>query len=134
MSRVYLCRILSLWVLGVVIAVTLLQSGAVTLGRFITTREHFHSNLIGQHVDAGNWLTVERLHSMAEALTPFLAGPDEAQARSAALLAGQVRAQSFTLAYADAFLLITWAIAAYLLLLAFLRPSTISLHHPEKTQ
>jgi DHA2 family multidrug resistance protein len=110
------------------------QIGAVTLGHFITVREHFHSNLIGHYVDPGNWITVERLRGMAAALTPFSAGPEEAQARSAALLSSQVRAQAFTLAYSDAFLLIAWVIAAYLLLLALLRPSTISLRNPEKPQ
>ncbi len=110
------------------------QIGAVTLGRFITVREQLHSNMIGQHVDPGNWITAERLHGMAAALAPFSAGPEEAQARSAAILAGQVKAQAFTLAYSDAFLLIAWAITAYLLLAVFLRPSTISLRHQEKAQ
>jgi MFS transporter, DHA2 family, multidrug resistance protein len=107
------------------------QIGAVALGRFITVREEFHSNLIGQNVDLGNWMAVERLRGLEAALTPFSAGADEAQARAAALVSSQVRAQAFTLAYSDAFLLIAWAIAAYLLLLAFMRPSTISLRHME---
>jgi DHA2 family multidrug resistance protein len=110
------------------------EIGSVILGRFIAVREQLHSNLLGQHVDAGNWITAERLDGMAAAVAPFSAGPEEAQARSAALLAGQVKAQAFTMAYADAFLLIAWAIAAYLFLLVFLRPSTISLRHPEKAQ
>jgi DHA2 family multidrug resistance protein len=110
------------------------QIGAVTIGRFITVREQFHSNLIGQYVDPGNWMTIERLHGLAAALTPFSSGQEEAQARSAALLSGQVRAQAYTLAFSDAFLLIAWTIAAYLILLAFLRPSTISLRNPEKSQ
>jgi DHA2 family multidrug resistance protein len=110
------------------------QIGSVALGRFITVREQFHSNLLGLNVDPGNWITAERLHGLAAALTPFSAGADEAQARSAALLAGQVRAQAFTLAYSDSFQLIAWTIAGYLLLLVFLRPSTISLRHPEKAQ
>ena len=107
------------------------QIGAVTLGRFIAVREQFHSNLLGQYVDPENWMTAERLRGLAAALTPFSAGAEEAQARSAALVSSQVRAQAFTLAFSDAFLLIAWAIAAYLLLLVFLRPSTISLRHVE---
>src|SRR4030095_8832471 len=92
------------------------EIGSVILGRFITVREQLHSNLIGQHVDLGNWITAARLHGMAAALAPFSAGPEEAQARSTALLAGQVKAQAFTLAYSDAFLLIACVISAYLLL------------------
>jgi DHA2 family multidrug resistance protein len=76
----------------------------------------------------------ERLHGLAAAMAPLSAGSDEAAARSAALLAGQVRAQAFTLAFSDAFMLIAWIIAAYLLLLVFLRPSTISLRHMEKAK
>jgi DHA2 family multidrug resistance protein len=110
------------------------QIGAVTLGRYITVREQFHSNVIGQNVDAGNWPTLERLHGIAAALTPFSTGAEEAQGRSAAILAAQVKAQAFTLAYSDAFLLIAWAIAAYLILLVLLRPSVISLRHPEKAE
>jgi DHA2 family multidrug resistance protein len=71
---------------------------------------------------------------MAAALAPSSTGSEEAYARSAALLAGQVKAQAFTLAYSDAFLLIAWAIAAYLTLLVFLRPSVISLRQPEKAE
>jgi hypothetical protein len=62
------------------------------------------------------------------------AGPDAAQARAAAILAGQVRAQALTLALSDAFLLIGWVIAGYLLLAVFLRPSTINLRHMENPQ
>jgi DHA2 family multidrug resistance protein len=108
------------------------QIGAVTLGHFITVREEFHSNVLGQYVDAGSWQVAERLHGIAAALTPFSAGSEEALARSSALVSGQVRAQAFTLASSDAFTLIAWTIAAYLLLLVFLRPSTISLRHMEK--
>jgi MFS transporter, DHA2 family, multidrug resistance protein len=110
------------------------QIGAVTLGHFITVREQFHSNLLGQYVDAGNSTTVERLRGLAAALAPFSAGPEEAQARSAALLAGQVRAQASTLAFSDAFMLIAWVIAAYLLLTVFMRPSTFSIRNQEKPQ
>jgi hypothetical protein len=67
-------------------------------------------------------------------LNPFSARAEEAQARAAAILAGQVKAQAFTLACSDALLLIAWAIAGYLLLLVLMRPSTISLRHPEKAQ
>jgi MFS transporter, DHA2 family, multidrug resistance protein len=110
------------------------QVGGVTLGHFLTVREEFHSNLLGQYVDLGNWKTVERLRGMAAGLTPPSAGPEEGLARAAAVLSGQVRAQAYTLACSDAFLLIAWVIAAYLLLTVFLRPSTISLRNQEKQQ
>ena len=55
-------------------------------------------------------------------------------AGNSSTLAGQVKAQAFTLACSDAFRLIAWAIAGYLLLLVLMRPSTISLRHPEKAK
>jgi DHA2 family multidrug resistance protein len=110
------------------------QIGAVVLGHFIAVREQFHSNLLGQYVDPGNWQTIERLRGMAGALTPPSASSDEALARSTALLSSQVRAQAYTLAFSDAFLLIAWVIAAYLVLVAFLRPSTINLRNQEKSK
>jgi DHA2 family multidrug resistance protein len=110
------------------------EIGAVLIGRFVAVREQLHSNMIGQYVDSGNWMTVERLGGFTATMAPFSAGTEEAQARSAALLAGQVRAQAFTMSYSDAFLLLAWAIAGYLLLLVCLRPSTIDLRHMEKAQ
>jgi DHA2 family multidrug resistance protein len=107
------------------------EVGAVVFGRFVTVREQMHSNLLGYHVAVGNWITDDRLRNLALFLTPLSAGPDEAAARSAAILGGQVRAQALSLAYSDAFLLIGCAIAGYLLLLAFMRPSSISLRPKE---
>jgi DHA2 family multidrug resistance protein len=85
--------------------------------------------MLGQHVDAGNWLTTERLGSLAAAVGPSSAGLSDAQARSVGLLSAQVRAQAYTLATSDAFMLIAWAVVGYLVLLLFLRPSTINLRH-----
>ena len=110
------------------------EIGSVIFGHYLAVREQLHSNFLGQHVDAGNWITDERLRGAALALTPLSAGSEEAQARSAAILGGQVRAQAYSLAYSDAFLLIAWVIAAYLLVLVFLRPSTISLRPKEKAK
>jgi len=111
------------------------EIGAVVFGRFVALREQLHSNMLGQNVDAGNWITDDRLRGAAFALAPFSAGSGEAQARSAAVLSGQVRAQAFSLAYSDGFLLIAWTIAAFLILLVFLRPSTISLRpHKENAK
>jgi DHA2 family multidrug resistance protein len=103
------------------------ELGAALFGRFLSVREQWHSNLLGQHVDAGNWLTTDRLGALSDAVAPSSAG--DAQARSIGLLSSQVRAQAYTLASSDAFLLIAWAIVGYLILLLFLRPSGIDLRH-----
>jgi MFS transporter, DHA2 family, multidrug resistance protein len=108
------------------------EVGAVVFGRFVAVREQLHSNVLGYHVSAGNWITDDRLRNLALYFTPSSTGSEEAAARSAAILGAQVRAQALSLAYSDAFLLIGWAIAGYLLLLAFMRPSSISLRPKEK--
>jgi DHA2 family multidrug resistance protein len=108
------------------------EVGTVVFGRFVTVREQLHSNLLGYHVAAGNWVTDDRLRNVALSLIPSSTGSEEAAARSAAILSGQVRLQALSLAFSDAFLLIGWAIAGYLLLLLFMRPSSISLRAKEK--
>lgn len=110
------------------------QIGAVIFARFLDVREKWHSNLLGQYVDPGNWLTVERLNALGAALTPSSVSVSDAQARSIGLLSAQVRAQAYTLASSDAFMLIAWAIIGYLVLLVFLRPSTINLRQAGKAK
>ena len=110
------------------------QIGGVLFARFLNVREQWHSNLLGQYVDAGNWLTTERLGALSAAVAPSSAGLSDAQARSVGLLSAQVRAQAYTLASSDAFMLIAWAIVGYLLLLVFLRPSTINLRQAGSAQ
>jgi DHA2 family multidrug resistance protein len=100
--------------------------GAAAMNRFVTVREEFHSNLLGLRVQAGDWITDERLRMLAGGVLPSSTGPDEAQLRAAAILNQQVRAQAYTLAIADGFLLIGWVVAAYLLLMLFLRPARLS--------
>jgi DHA2 family multidrug resistance protein len=100
--------------------------GTAAMTRFVTVRERFHSNLLGLRVQAGDWLTDERLRMLAGGVLPSSTGPDEAQSRAAAILNQQVRAQAYTLAVADGFLLIGWVVAAYLLLMLLLRPARLS--------
>jgi DHA2 family multidrug resistance protein len=45
-----------------------------------------------------------------------------------------VRAQAYTLATADGFILIGWIVVAYLLLMLFLRPAKISFKDLRKMQ
>jgi DHA2 family multidrug resistance protein len=100
--------------------------GVAAMTRFLTVRERFHSNLLGLHVQSGDWLTEERLRMLSAGLVGNSTGPEEAQHRAAGLLSQQVRAQAYTLASSDAFLLIGWVVAGYLLLMLFLRRGKIS--------
>ena len=102
------------------------EIGAVAMTRFINLREQFHSNLLGLHVDAGDWLTVERLRALAAGLFSGSSGSQEAQQRAVGILSQQVKAQAYTLAIEDAFILIAWTVVAYLLLMLFLKPNKFS--------
>jgi len=102
------------------------QVGVAAMTRFVSVREKYHSNLLGLHVDAGSWLTDERVRMLTGGLLPGSAGPEEAQARAVGILGQQVRAQAYTLAIADGFTFIAWMGVVYLLLMLFLRPNKIS--------
>jgi DHA2 family multidrug resistance protein len=102
------------------------QTGVAAMTRFIAVREKFHSNLLGLHVESGSWLTDERLRMLTAGLLPASAGSEDAQSRAIDILGQQVRAQAYTLATADGFILVAWMVVAYLLLMLFLRPARIS--------
>jgi DHA2 family multidrug resistance protein len=102
------------------------QVGAVAMARFISLREKFHSNMLGLHVETGSWLTDERIRMLRGGVLPASTGPEEALSRAAKLLGQQVRAQAYTMAIADGFVLIGWSVIGYLLLMLLLRPARIT--------
>jgi DHA2 family multidrug resistance protein len=102
------------------------QVGVAVMTRFVSLREKFHSNLLGLHVQAGAWLTDGRLRMLSGGLQPESAGPEEAHNRALGTLSRQIRAQAYTMAIADGFILLGWMAAVYLLLMLFLRPARIS--------
>jgi len=110
------------------------QVGVSVMTHVITVRERFHSNMLGLHVQSGSWLTDERLRLLSAGLFPGSTSADESHARAVALLSQQLRAQAYTLAYSDGFVLIGWVAVAYLLLMLFLRPSKFSYRDLGKMQ
>jgi DHA2 family multidrug resistance protein len=102
------------------------QIGVAIMTRFISVREKFHSNLLGLHVQAGAWLTDERVRMLGGGLSPGSTGFEEAQHRAVGVLSQQVRAQAYTMAISDGFILVGWVVVAYLLLMLFLRPGKFS--------
>lgn len=101
------------------------EAGTAIMQRLITVREQFHSNMLGLNVDIGNWITTERVQLLAHALFPGSAGAEDAQARAALLLGGQVKLQAYTLAYADGYLAIAFAAAFAIVLIACMKPMKI---------
>jgi DHA2 family multidrug resistance protein len=99
------------------------QVGVSAMTRLITVREKFHSNIL---VQTNEWLTNQRVHTLTAGLLPSSSGLEDAQSRAVSILSQQVRAQAYTLAYSDGFILITWVVIAYLFLMLLLRPGKIS--------
>jgi MFS transporter, DHA2 family, multidrug resistance protein len=101
------------------------EAGTALMQRLVSVREQFHSNMTGLHVDAGGWLTSERLGALAQALSPNSAGAEEAQARAALVLGGQVRLQAYALAYGDGYAAIALVAALAVILIACMKPMKI---------
>ena len=102
------------------------QVGVAIMTRFVSVREQFHSNMLGLHVQAGSWLTQQRLRMLTAGALPDSSGRQEAQYRAVAVLGQQVRAQAYTMAISDGFILIGWVVVAYLLVMLFLKPGKIT--------
>jgi MFS transporter, DHA2 family, multidrug resistance protein len=101
------------------------ESGTALMQRLVSVREQFHSNMIGLHIDAGNWLTSERVGTLAQALFPNSDGAVEAQGRAALMLGGQVKLQAYALAYSDGYLALAFVAALTCILIAFMKPMKI---------
>ncbi|HEX4165911.1 MAG TPA: MFS transporter [Bryobacteraceae bacterium] len=108
--------------------------GVAIMTRFLSVREQFHSNRLGLNVQAGSWLTIERLRILSGGLLPASTGLDESQARGVALLSQQVRGQAYTQAIADGFALMAWVVVGFLLVMLFLRRGKISYQDLRKMQ
>jgi DHA2 family multidrug resistance protein len=102
------------------------EIGTAAMNRIVTVRERFHDNALGLHIQAGNWLTDERVRALSGGLFPSSNGSDEAQSRAIGILSRQVRGQAYTMAISDGFVVICWMVVVYLLLLLFLRRAKFS--------
>jgi DHA2 family multidrug resistance protein len=102
------------------------QVGAAFMGHFIGQREKLHSNLLGLHVQGGNWITDENLRMLTAGLYSKSAGIAAATGRAAGIISGRLRLQAYSLTFIDGFHLIAWACVVALLLVALLRPSPLS--------
>jgi DHA2 family multidrug resistance protein len=102
------------------------QVGVAAMTRFIAVREQFHSNMLGLYVQKGSWLTNHRLAMLAGGALPQSTGKQEALQRAASVLGLQVRAQAYTLATADGFVLIVWVVIVFLFIMLLLKPGKVT--------
>jgi MFS transporter, DHA2 family, multidrug resistance protein len=90
--------------------------------------------MLGLYVQRGSWLTDHRLRMLTGGLLPESTGQQEAQQRAATILGLQVRAQAYTLATSDGFVLIVWVVIVFLLIMLLLRPGKITFNDLRKMQ
>jgi len=105
------------------------QLGVAFMTHFIAVREQLHSNLLGLHVQQGNWIDDTALRQLTAGLYAKSAGLSAATGRAVGLIGARVRLQAYSLTFIDGFHLIAWACVAALLLIALLRKSP--LHYGE---
>ncbi len=99
--------------------------GAVMMGRFIAEREKLHSNLLGLHVQQGNWLTDGSIRQMTAGLFAKSAGLAQATGRAVGVVSARLRLQAYTLSLIDGFYLVAWASVIALFFVALLRESPL---------
>jgi hypothetical protein len=88
------------------------------MARFIAEQEKLHSNLVGLHLQPGDWITDHTVRLVTAGLAPKSSGVADATGRAVGLVAGDVRLQAYALTFVDAFHLIAWVSVAVLILLA----------------
>ena len=102
------------------------QAGAVLMGHYIAVREELHSNLLGLHVQKGNWLEDGAIRQLAAGLYGKSSGLPAATGRAVGIVSARLRLQAYTLSLNDGFHLIAWACVVGLLLVALLKKSPLN--------
>lgn len=82
------------------------QIGVSAMQRLLAVRARFHSSIIGSTVEAGGFLTDERLRTLSTNFAASSAGMEESQGRAVAMLGSEVGRQALTLSYMDGFILV----------------------------
>jgi MFS transporter, DHA2 family, multidrug resistance protein len=100
--------------------------GAVFMGHFIAQREKLHSNLLGLHVQSGNWITNNSVHQLAAGLFSKSSGVAAATGRAVGVISARLRLQAYTLSIDEGFYLVAWACVVALVLIALLRTSPLN--------
>jgi DHA2 family multidrug resistance protein len=102
------------------------QIGVAVMTHYIAVREQLHSNLLGLHVQQGNWVEDSAVRQLAAGLYAKSSGVQAATGRAVGLIGGRVRLQAYTLTFIDGFHLVAWACVAALLLVALLRKAPLN--------
>jgi DHA2 family multidrug resistance protein len=102
------------------------QIGVAIMQRFIGVREQLHSNLLGLHVQRGDWIGDASIGQLAAGLYATSSGLAAATGRAVGVIGARVRLQAYTLTVIDGFYLVAWVCVAALVLIALLRKSPLN--------
>jgi len=102
------------------------ELGAVYMGHFVAQREKLHSNLLGLHVQTGNWITDGNIRALAAGVYSKSSGLPAATGRAVDLMGDRLRLQAYTLSLNDGFYLVAWASVVAMLLTAIMRASPLT--------
>jgi MFS transporter, DHA2 family, multidrug resistance protein len=97
------------------------ELGASFIQFFLHSRQVFHGDLLSADIQGGSTSVIERTHILTAGLHAQSATQDIDTGRAAALFAGNIRQQAFTLSIMDAFTLIAYVATACLVIVACLR-------------
>ena len=95
--------------------------GIAMVGAVLTWRQHFHSNIITEHLSALDPATQERLTMLGQQFMSLGSGPELAELRALAGIDGVARRESFIMAFSDCFFLMGVAFLIALVLVMILR-------------
>jgi DHA2 family multidrug resistance protein len=99
--------------------------GAILMGRFIAEREKLHSNLLGLHVQQGNWITDGSIRQLTAGLFAKSSSLAQATGRAVDVVSARLRLQAYTLTLIDGFYLVAWVCVIALFFVALLRESPL---------
>jgi DHA2 family multidrug resistance protein len=105
------------------------EAGVAYMQHFMSTREQFHSNMLGLGVRLGDTATQQRLHALSAGMASNSSGTSMAAARAGVLLGLQVKQQAFTLAITDSFQLVAWSVVCCLIVVACMQRVPTQYHH-----
>jgi len=111
------------------------QVGVAVMTHFVAIRERVHSNLLGLHVQRGDWIDDTAIRQLAAGLSGVSAGVAAATGRAVGIVNARLRLQAYSLSFIDGFHLIAWGCVVALLLIALLRKAPLNygeLAYPEE--
>jgi DHA2 family multidrug resistance protein len=94
------------------------EMGVAFMQHFLSTREQFHSNILGLSVQLGQQATNQRLRDLSAGMLSHSSGLTAATGRAGEILGLQVKQQAFTLAITDSFVLVAVSVVCCLIVIA----------------